>query len=64
MRANANGGKAEPEKINAVIQSLVVRRAEARKAKNFALGDQIRKGLSELGVMLEDRLGETVWRME
>jgi cysteinyl-tRNA synthetase len=64
----ANRGKdAAPnetrEKITAIMQELVNYRAQARKAKNFALGDKIRKRLSELQVTLEDRPGETVWRI-
>jgi cysteinyl-tRNA synthetase len=50
--------------LDRVMQVLIERRAEARKAKNFALGDQIRKRLTELGVTLEDRPGGTIWRKE
>lgn len=40
-------------------------RAELRKAKNFALADQIRDRLTSLGVVLEDRPGgETTWKRE
>jgi cysteinyl-tRNA synthetase len=42
---------------NTLIQQLVQMRAEARKAKNFAVADQIRKRLGELHVTLEDRPG-------
>ena len=39
-------------------------RNEARKAKNFVLGDQIRKRLAELNITLEDRPGgKTDWRL-
>ena len=41
---------------------LIDLRAEARKAKNFALGDQVRKRLGELGITLEDRPAGTLWR--
>ncbi|MBI2805593.1 MAG: cysteine--tRNA ligase [Planctomycetes bacterium] len=47
-----------------LMQLLIDLRAEARKAKNFALGDQIRKRLGELGVTLEDRPGGTDWRKD
>jgi cysteinyl-tRNA synthetase len=50
--------------VNELMQLLIDLRAEARKAKNFALGDQIRKRLTELGVTLEDRSGGTSWRKE
>ena len=46
------------------MQILIDLRAEARKAKNFALGDQIRKRLADLGVTLEDRAGGTNWRKD
>jgi cysteinyl-tRNA synthetase len=50
--------------VNGLMQLLIELRAEARKAKNFPLGDQIRKRLSEIGVTLEDRAGATNWRKE
>jgi cysteinyl-tRNA synthetase len=49
--------------VNGLMKLLIDLRAEARKAKNFALGDQIRKRLTELGVTLEDRPGGTEWRV-
>ena len=53
-----------PDSLTAgLMQLLIDLRAEARKTKNFALGDQIRKRLTELGVTLEDRAGGTVWRV-
>ncbi len=52
----------QDELVGGLMQLLIDLRTEARKAKNFALGDQIRKRLSELGVTLEDRPGGTGWR--
>jgi cysteinyl-tRNA synthetase len=52
----------QDELVGGLVQLLIDLRAEARKAKNFALGDQIRKRLGELGVTLEDRPGGTGWR--
>jgi cysteinyl-tRNA synthetase len=49
--------------VGPLIQLLIDLRAEARKAKNFALGDQIRQRLGQLGVTLEDRPGGTGWRI-
>jgi cysteinyl-tRNA synthetase len=49
--------------LNGLMQLLIDLRADARKAKNFALGDQIRKRLGELGITLEDRAGGTGWRL-
>ena len=46
------------------MATFIQARADARKAKNFALGDAIRKRLTELGVTLEDRPGGvTDWRV-
>ena len=61
--------KTEVEKgasfVGGLMQLLIELRAEARKAKNFALADQIRKRLCELKVTLEDRPGgKTDWRVE
>jgi cysteinyl-tRNA synthetase len=49
--------------VNGLIQLFIDLRAEARKAKNFTLGDQIRNRLKGLGVFLEDRAGSTTWRL-
>jgi cysteinyl-tRNA synthetase len=52
------------ELVTGLMQLLLDLRAEARKSKNFATADQIRKRLGELGVTLEDRAGGTGWRLE
>jgi cysteinyl-tRNA synthetase len=49
--------------VNGLMQLLIDLRADARKSKNFAVADQIRKRLTEIGVTLEDRAGETGWRV-
>ena len=46
------------------MQLLIDLRNEARQSKNYAMSDQIRDRLKELGVTLEDRRGETGWRVE
>jgi cysteinyl-tRNA synthetase len=48
--------------VSGLMQLLVDLRAEARKTKNFALADQIRQRLGQMGVTLEDRPGGTGWR--
>ena len=49
---------AEPE-----IDDLIMQRAEAKKAKNWALADEIRDRLKQQQVILEDRPnGATEWR--
>ena len=48
--------------VNDLVSRLIQLRADARKSKNFALGDQIRKGLAALGIILKDRPdGKTEW---
>lgn len=49
--------------VSGLMRLLIDLRAEARKSKNFALADQIRKRLGELNVTLEDRPGSTDWRL-
>ncbi len=49
--------------VGGLMQLLIDLRAEARKAKNFALGDQIRNRLTQLGFKLEDLPGGTKWRV-
>ncbi len=47
-----------------LMQLLIELRADARKNKNFALADAIRNGLNKIGITLEDRPGQTLWRKE
>jgi cysteinyl-tRNA synthetase len=47
--------------IDAVMKLLIRLRADARAAKDFATGDEIRNRLSAMGVTLEDRTGGTEW---
>ena len=44
------------------INSLIQNRAEAKKAKNFAEADRIRKELADAGIILEDSPQGTTWR--
>lgn len=61
VEAKATG---DDKLVAGLVQLLIDLRAEARKSKNFALGDQIRKRLDDIGVTLEDRPGGTIWRLE
>lgn len=44
------------------VEELIEKRTEARKAKNFALADQIRDELKEKGIILEDSAAGVKWR--
>jgi len=44
------------------IEELIAKRAEAKKAKNFADADSIRQNLKERGIILEDGPAGTTWR--
>jgi cysteinyl-tRNA synthetase len=45
-----------------LMQLIIALRKDARTAKNFALADAIRNGLTQIGVTLEDRPDGTGWR--
>jgi cysteinyl-tRNA synthetase len=52
----------ESPEFVAEIEALIARRAEAKKAKDFAGADAIRNALKERGIILEDGKTGTVWR--
>jgi cysteinyl-tRNA synthetase len=61
-----SAGKETPQDADFVneIESLITKRAEAKKAKDFAQADSIRQNLKERGIILEDGPGGTTWRQE
>jgi len=46
----------------AEIEELIEKRAQAKKAKDFAAADGIRQSLKERGIILEDGPAGTTWR--
>jgi cysteinyl-tRNA synthetase len=56
------GAKKEDALVDKLMALLIQLRQQARVDKNFPLSDSIRKGLTELGITLEDRADGTVWR--
>jgi cysteinyl-tRNA synthetase len=63
LLADVGGAAGAAPSVEQLMQALIARRAEARKAKNFAVADQVRQRLGDLGVTLEDRAGGTTWRV-
>ena len=49
------------ELLDADIEEMIARRQEARKAKNFALADQIRDALAAKGILLKDTREGVKW---
>ncbi len=56
------GGAGAGAGDNDEIETLIQQRLEARANKNWAEADRIRDELHEMGIELEDKDGETIWR--
>ncbi|BBJ00206.1 cysteine--tRNA ligase [Ferrigenium kumadai] len=61
-QAFLQGGASEGGLDDAAIEAQIAARIAAKKAKNFAEADRIRKELLEAGVVLEDTAQGTTWR--
>jgi cysteinyl-tRNA synthetase len=57
-RLGANG-----QPLAALIPAAIEKRLEARRNKDFALGDQLRDALANEGVVLRDSKDETTWTL-
>ncbi len=64
FRSTGESPKKDTGLADELMKLIIELRADARKTKNFALADSIRNGLTKIGVTLEDRPGETLWRKE
>jgi len=62
--SSARGG-IDSQSADGLIEQQIQARIDAKKAKNWALADQIRDELKEQGIILEDSPnGTTSWRRE
>jgi cysteinyl-tRNA synthetase len=55
-------GDSSSDQLAVDIDGLVAERNQARADKNWALADEIRDQLTEMGIVLEDAAGKTSWR--
>jgi cysteinyl-tRNA synthetase len=63
--ATGDGGAENGEEAQTAareIEERITKRAEAKKAKDFAAADNIRQSLKEQGIILEDSLTGTKWK--
>jgi cysteinyl-tRNA synthetase len=60
--ADSGAKSAENEEFAREIEEFIAKRAEAKKAKDFAAADSIRQTLKEKGILLEDSAAGTKWR--
>ncbi|MBE5214084.1 cysteine--tRNA ligase [Pectobacterium sp. A535-S3-A17] len=56
-----NGAQVDDEEVKE-IEALIQQRKDARAAKDWALADQARDRLNEMGIVLEDGSQGTIWR--
>ena len=52
----------KPQEGDPAIDAMVLQRAQAKKAKNFAEADRIRDELKAQGIEITDVLGGAVWK--
>ena len=50
------------EILDSEVEDLIAKRQQARKEKNFALADEIRGRLSDMGIILEDTREGVKWK--
>lgn len=50
------------EALDSQVEEMIAARQQARKEKNFALADQIRGQLLEMGIVLEDTREGVKWK--
>jgi cysteinyl-tRNA synthetase len=65
LREPMSSSNSSSSEARADIESLIAKRNEARKKKDFKRSDEIRKELEAKGIILEDiKDGRTIWRVK
>ncbi|RDE12411.1 MAG: cysteine--tRNA ligase [Candidatus Thorarchaeota archaeon] len=65
LEKKAAGGASESDELlKQVVNLLLQIREEARKSKNYALSDRVRKGLADLGITVSDTKDGPTWKTE
>ncbi|HVL61046.1 MAG TPA: cysteine--tRNA ligase [Microbacterium sp.] len=60
----ANSAGPEAAALDALVQTMITQRAEARAAKDWAAADRIRDAVAAAGIALEDSATGTRWSIE
>ena len=58
------GDDGDRQREGALIELLIEMRAQARADRDYARSDQIRDELAALGIVLEDRVDGTIWKLQ
>ncbi len=64
FESGEEGSGVEEETFNQMVELLLKVRTDLRTKKEWALADNIRDGLAELGIQIEDHKNGTTWKME
>jgi cysteinyl-tRNA synthetase len=59
-----SGENGENDESTREIEELIAKRAQAKKAKDYAAADNIRQSLKERGIILEDGPNGTSWKRQ
>ena len=62
IQVDIDDSEKKEEILDSEIEDMIAQRQAARKAKNFALADEIRGKLLEQGIILEDTREGVKWK--